>query len=150
MRQADTISSALIFILGLVILFIIIPNQIPGHAGEGYALQAADFPRAIVIVMTVLSGILLVSRLARFSPDDDSASPINRRHLTFLAMAAIILVVIFLLMKIAGFLIGGAFTIACFMIVMGERKLLPIAMMAILAPLGVWGFFWKLLHFPLP
>jgi hypothetical protein len=150
MRHADRISSALIFILGLAAIFFIIPQQIPGHEGDGYALQAADFPRAIAIVMTLLAGILLVSRLLKADTDDGQEVPVDRSNLIFLAMAAAILIVIFLLMKHAGFLIGGAFVIASFMFIMGERRALPIIAMAVLAPICVWGFFWKLLQFPLP
>ena len=150
MRQADTISSAVIFIAGLIALFLIIPQQIPGHEGDGYALQAADFPRAIVIVMTLLAGIMLVSGLIKGNSSQAGEPPISRANFLFLAMAALVLILIFLLMKYAGFLLGGAFAIACFMVVMGERRLLTILAMAVLAPISVWGFFWKLLHFPLP
>ena len=150
MRRADTITSGVIFALGLVIIFVLIPYQIPGHEGEGYALQAADFPRVVAIAMTILSGVLLLSRLAGKGVDASQASPIGTVELRFLAMSTAILVAIFLLMKFAGFLVGAAFAITCFMYVMGVRSVLPIVLMAVVAPAAIWLFFWKLLGFPLP
>ncbi len=150
MRRADIVSSFIIFVLGLVTILIVIPYAVPGHEGEGYALQAADFPRAVAIVFTFLSGAYCVARYFNADGKDDGDPPIATSNFGFLGLACVILIATFFLLLYAGFLVGGCFVIGVFMILMGERNPIAIIGLSVLAPLAVWGFFWKLLHFPLP
>ncbi len=156
MRKADIISSAVIIALGLTILFVVIPIWVPGHLAGNYGLRAQDFPILTATVIVTLAAGLLAHRLfgkARpadeDSPDEDTP-PITPQSWRFLAIAAAVLIAIWLLLDQVGFIAGAPFGIAVFMVMMGERRPLHVIPLAILAPLAVWVLFWKILHFPLP
>jgi hypothetical protein len=149
MRRADIISAALISIFGLLIIFVVIPVWVPGHEDGNYGLRAQDLPYITAIVATGLAMFFLVRRLF-YDHSDDPNPPIPREGWIFLAIAAVILTVTWVLLQYIGILAGGPFVIAIFMYMMGERRPVAIIATATIAPLVVWGFFWKLLQFPLP
>lgn len=151
MRRADIISGAVIAAFGLAVVFVVIPIWVPGHAEGSYGLRAEDFPYLTAGLATALAALLFVRRLffAREAAED-GAVPIPGRSWAFLAIAAAVLAATVILLDSVGILAGGPFAIAVFMVMMGERRPLAIVSTALLAPLGVWLFFWKLLEFPLP
>ena len=149
MRRADIISAALLIIFGLLVIFVVIPIWVPGHQAGNYGLRAQDAPYLTMIVATGLSAWFLVRRLF-FDRDGDEKAPIPRESWKFLLIASMLLAVTLVMLETIGVLAGGPFIVAVFMIMMGERRPLAIGLTAVLAPLAVWAFFWKLLQFPLP
>lgn len=152
MRRADIISATIITAFGLVVIFFIIPIWVPGHEKGDYGLRAQDFPYIGAITFTVLAAYLAVHRafFAKPEPEDDDEAPIGRQSWSFLGITITILTVTFALLYYFGILIGGPVMVALFMIMMGERRPLPIAVLSLSAPVLLWLFFWKLLRFPLP
>jgi hypothetical protein len=148
MRRADIISAALLLAFGLLVIFVVIPIWVPGHQGGNYGLRAQDAPYLTMIVVTGLALFFLIRRL--FFDRSDEANPISKESWGFLALITVILVATLLLLEFVGVLAGGPFIVAVMMFLMGERRPLAIGATAVLAPIAVWAFFWKLLEFPLP
>ena len=148
MRRADIISAALLVAFGLLVIFVVIPIWVPGHQGGNYGLMAQDAPYLTMTVATGLALFFLVRRL--FIDHSDEPVPIPRQSWGFLALIAVVLIATLVLLEFVGMLAGGPFVVAVMMYLMGERRLLAIGLTAVLAPLAVWAFFWKLLQFPLP
>ena len=149
MRRADIISAALFLAFGLLVIFVVIPIWVPGHDAGNYGLRAQDAPYLTMILVAGFSAYLLVRRLF-FDRGDDEKPPIPREGWVFLGAAAAVLVITVVLLETIGILAGGPFVIAVFMYMMGERRPIAIIGTAVLAPVVVWAFFWKLLQFPLP
>ena len=76
--------------------------------------------------------------------------PISRKSWLFLLRGALFLIAVTLLFEWIGFLVAGPPTVAGFMIMMGERRLLHVGITAIIATVAIWLFFWQFLKFPLP
>ena len=134
---------------GLLLIFVVIPIWVPGHDAGNYGLRAQDTPYLTMFLVTGLSGYFLVRRLF-FDRSDDEKPPISRESWIFLLLASVILLITLGLMQTIGVLAGGPFVVAVLMFMMGERRPIAIAGTALVAPVLIWVFFWKLLQFPLP
>lgn len=156
MRNADIISSALITLFGLALLFVIIPIWVPTILEGDYGLRANDMPNVAALTVTGLSGAFFVYRVrakvdASAQPADSEATPpITRSNGWFLLRCALFLVAVTALFNWVGFLAAGPVTIAGFMLMMGERRPLHVGVTAVGATVVIWLFFWQLLRFPLP
>ena len=149
MRRADIISAALLVAFGLLVIFVVIPIWVPGHQEGNYGLRAQDAPYLTMIVATGLAAVFFIRRLF-VDKDGGEPAPIPRQSWVFLGVVAAVLIATLVLLEYIGILAGGPFVVAVLMVMMGERRPIPIAVTAIVAPLLVWAFFWKLLQFPLP
>lgn len=150
MNRADIIAGAAVTVAGLLILFVVIPFAVPGHDEGEYGLRAQDFPFVTAGLMTVLSALLVGIRLLAATAPDAGGAPMSRRNGQFLFGVSILFVVTFLLLDTIGIAAGGPLVVAAFMVVLGERRPIPVILMSVGAPLLIWLFFWKLLRFPLP
>ncbi|MDH3240221.1 MAG: tripartite tricarboxylate transporter TctB family protein [Alphaproteobacteria bacterium] len=151
MRRADIISAALLVAFGLLVIFVVIPVWVPGHAEGNYGLLAQDAPYLTMIVVTGLALFLLVRRLFfERSDESDEDAPIPKQSWGFLALISVVLIATLFLMEFVGVLAGGPFIVAVLIYLMGERRPLAIGVTSVVAPLAIWAFFWKLLEFPLP
>ncbi len=150
MRRADIISATIISAFGLAMRFVIIPIWVPGHEKGDYGLRAQDFPYIGAITFTALAAYFAVHRAFFTEPEDDDEAPIGREGWSFLGLATAVLGLSNGLLYYFGILVGGPVMVALFMIMMGERRPLPVAVLSLSAPVLLWLFFWKLLRFPLP
>lgn len=148
MKKADIISNTLVFLAGLALLFFIIPVFVPTILDGDYGLLANTLPNIMAVTITVLSGAFLIYRISGRGTDSDP--PLENKNAIFLLKGAIFLIALTLLMEFAGFLAAGPLLVGGFMLMMGERRLIPVAIAAIGAPVAVWLFFSELLGFPLP
>lgn len=149
MRQTDIISASLIIIVGLATIIFVIPAGVYIEIDGEYGLRPDFFPFLSMGVVVVMSASFLAHRLIKTS-EDGAPPPIQLRGWLFLLTAAVLLVGGFFLFKFFGFLAGAPAVIIAFMLIMGERRIIPILSVTIAGPLVVWLFFWKLLNFPLP
>lgn len=150
MRKADLVSGALVALFGLVLFLIIIPIWVPTILEGSYGLHAKDMPNVAAITITALAIFLVASRLRVGNDKADLTPPITRENWWFLLRGAIFLIVATALFVSIGFLAAGPVTVAGFMLMMGERRPIPIGITALGAPVIIWLFFWQLLRFPLP
>lgn len=156
MKTVDIVSSALVFLVGLLLLFVIIPGWVPVESGPGFGLAATTMPYVAATTVTALAGMFFVYRLRdshkRSETDDeyDADAPMVLANWLFLLRGALFLIAVTLLFEWFGFLVAGPPTVAGFMVMMGERRILPVAVTAIATTAAIWLFFWVFLQFPLP
>lgn len=156
MRTADIFSCVLVTLFGLLLLFVFIPGWVPVEAGPGFGLSATTMPYVATITLTALAGMFFLYRLrdrhtdGETDKDDDATPPIPRKSWLFLLRGSLFLIVMAALFEWVGFLATGPLTVAGFMIMMGERRPLPIIITAVGATAITWLFFWQFLKFPLP
>lgn len=142
--------------MGLVLLFVIIPVFVPVEEGPDFGLAATSMPNVAIMTLTALAAMFFVYRVRdRRSEDntdspDDSAAPIPRKSWLFLLRGSLFLIAMAALFEWVGFLAAGPLTVAGFMIMMGERRPLPICITSVAATVITWLFFWQFLKFPLP
>lgn len=143
-------------LFGLALLFVVIPTWVVEEAGPGFGLSASTMPNVAAITATALAALFFVYRVrtrdtATTSDEkDNDPPPIDSKGWLFLLRGALFLVAMAFLFEWVGFLAAGPLTIAGFMFMMGERRLLPIGLTAIIATVLIWLFFWQFLKFPLP
>lgn len=150
MRRADLLAGALLVAFGLVVLLVVIPVWVPGHAEGSYGLRAQDFPLITAGAGTVLAALLVLRSLLAGGGEGKEEAPLEGRNWAFLAGAAAGLAAAFALFAFGGFWFGAPFTIAVFMLAMGERRPVALVATAALVPLAIWLVFWKMLGFTLP
>ena len=149
MKQADIISSALVALFGLTLLFVIIPGWVPTELEGDYGLAAHDMPKVAALTFTALAVMFMAYRL-RGKGDPDEIPPMALTNWQFLLRGGLFLIFVTALFNWVGFLLAGPVTIAGFMVMMGERRVLHVGVTAIGASIAIWLFFWQLLRFPLP
>jgi putative tricarboxylic transport membrane protein len=156
MRKADLVSAAVVTVFGLLLLLVIIPTWVERHEEGGYGLGARVMPNTMAIIVTALGVLLFASRLVegRIRRNavsvEESVPPMSRSNGTFFVMTSLLLIALTALFKWVGFLAAGPLTIAAFMLVMGERRPIPIVLTSVAAAGVIWLFFWRLLDVPLP
>jgi hypothetical protein len=151
MRKADIVSAGVVAVFGLIVLLVVIPIWVPGHMeGGSYGLRAQDFPLVTAVSFTLFAGAFMVFRAFFSKADETDEPPITARSWRFLAIAGGVLAAITVLLDTVRFLAGGPVAVGAFMVMMGERRPLPVIALSLAAPLAVWLFFWKFLEFPLP
>lgn len=156
MKQYDIVSSAVVTLFGLTLLFVIIPIWVPTILEGEYGLRAKDMPNVAAATITILSALFFIYRVRGRAERteaqrlDDETPPILPHNWWFLLRGGIFLVAVTALFNWVGFLAAGPITIAGFMIMMGEKRPLHVGATAIGATVAIWLFFWQLLRFPLP
>jgi hypothetical protein len=151
MKKADIISSAVVTLFGLMLVFVIIPIWVPTILDGDYGLRAKDMPivASVSIIGLAASYFIYCLKTKAISSADDKA-PLTRKNWLFLLQIAIFLLFVVSLFEWIGFLAAGPVTVGGFMFFMGERRPLQVGGTAIGTTLGIWLFFWQLLKFPLP
>lgn len=147
MRRTDIICAGLIFALGLVTIFYVIPNYVTGAGGTG-ELSPAFMPYVAAVLGTLAAVLLLVVRLVRGGDDHESA-PLTARSGLFIGIATSVLIVTFVLLDFVGYFWGAAFIVAGFMILVRARVRAVVGT-ALAFPVALWLLFDRLLGFPLP
>ena len=132
MRRSDIISGFVFILFGLITIFIIIPNQISGTSAYGIAPDV--FPLTLIWIFTIFCILLVVNRLLSKKPKEDADSKVYIRW-RFIGLVSLFLITSFLSITYLGFIVGGIYTVAVVMLVMGEyRHKLRLILVTILAP----------------
>jgi hypothetical protein len=156
MKTADIYSTAVVVLFGLVLYFVIIPGWVPVEEGPGFGLKATTMPIVAVVTFTILAMMYFIHRVrgksgqSEADEEYDSTPPIPRAGWLFLLRGSVFLIVVTALFNWAGFLVAGPPTVAGFMIMMGEKRMLHVGATALVATAATWLFFWQFLKFPLP
>jgi len=126
------------------------------EAGPGFGLSATAMPNVSTITLTALAAMFVIFRLRQQHTGSvtdqkyDATPPIERKNWIFLLRGSLFLITVTALFELVGFLAAGPLTVAGFMVMMGERRPLPVCTTAITATVATWMFFWQFLKFPLP
>ena len=132
-------------------LFVIIPGWVPTELSGEYGLAAHDMPKVAALTFTALAVLFVIYRLRdKGGSSDDDAPPIPKSSWLFLLRGGSFLILVTAMFNWVGFLIAGPVTIAGFMVMMGEKRIMHVGVTAIGASTAIWLFFWQLLRFPLP
>jgi len=148
MRKADIVSAVILFVGGLITIFVIIPLQTT--EGEKYGLPPAFFPTCSMVVLTVLSALLLLKGLFSSNKDTDPPAPLDSRSWLNIGLLSALLFLSLAAIKYLGFIIGGILMVASFMIYMRERRLITISLVSLITPLVIYIVLWKFLRILLP
>jgi len=148
MRKADIIVGAILFVVSLITIFVVIPHQV-NKVPEGN-ISPALLPTAAMVIIGGLSLILLLRSIfwsAKNSHDFSAFTAKNWRYIgIFSALLFLSLGAIYCL----GFILGGIFLIAAFMIFLGSRRPLVMALVSIGTTTMIYFALWKFLNIPLP
>lgn len=149
MRKADICSALILLVVGLAMIFIIIPAQT--YPGERYGVPPATVPTAAMTVVVVMAAILLAQRLLearRGLVSRPAPMPLGSwlhiggyTALLFAGLAAV---------KYLHFIPGGILFLAVLMRLTGQRKPLTIVLVAVPVPFLVYAALWYGLRMPLP
>ncbi len=148
MRRLDIVSGATLTLLGLITIFVIVPNQISGSSEYGIAPDV--FPLTLLWTTTFFAALLCVSRLLKKDTQEER-TPLPFREIKFVAVIAVFLAAIVTIIAYVGFIVGGIIAIAVLMFAMGEyRHWVRLTLVSVLTPAILYLVFWKLFHVPLP
>jgi len=136
-RRSDLISGALLVLFGLVMIFIIIPDQIDS-TGE-YGLDPKFFPVSLLWLVVIMAIALVGSRLALPAGALDDEAPIDGKNWLFIVGASLYLTAGFIAVTVVGFIPATILMIAVLMYLMGVRdEWLKLAAVSVVAPLFIY------------
>lgn len=148
MRRADIWGGAGLMVLGLFVLFVVIPAEAEGDTWSG--VSPLFFPTVIAAGFTLACAGLLVQAILRPKPYDGMRMPMTRQDLGFFLLACAIVLGSVFVIHAVGLMWGGPLLVAALMLFMGERSLWRIVPMAVVPVLVAAFFITNVLNAPLP
>ena len=140
-----------LFLIGSTIL-LLIPSQIDSVSGITVRVTPSFLPAVLGFsLMLVGLGLLIQSfRKKAEQQSRENAQVFSPNSFLRVLLAAVLLIVYTLLFPRFGFLVTSALFVGIFIYLFGYRSILKISLSMILVPVGVWLFFEKIFHIPLP
>ncbi|HEB11190.1 MAG TPA: tripartite tricarboxylate transporter TctB family protein [Spirochaetales bacterium] len=140
-----------LFLIGSTIL-LLIPSQIDSVSGMTIRVTPSFLPVVLGFsLMLVGLGLLIQSfRKKAEQQSRENAQVFSPNSFLRVFLAAVLLIVYTLLFPRFGFLVTSALFVGIFIYLFGYRSILKISLSMILVPVGVWIFFEKIFHIPLP
>lgn len=140
-----------LFLIGSTIL-LLIPSQIDSVSGMTIRVTPSFLPAVLGFsLMLVGLGLLIQSfRKKAEQQSRENAQVFSPNSFLRVLLAAVLLIVYTLLFPRLGFLVTSALFVGIFIYLFGYRSILKISLSMILVPVGVWIFFEKIFHIPLP
>ncbi len=149
MNRADLIGGVGIAVLGLLLIFFIIPGTTA--SGMYYGLPPTFFPTVMATGLTASAVGLTVQALRRRARGiEGGPAPLSVWNLLMFLLAAAIAVAGVIAIDYLGILIAGPALIAAFMLFMGERSIIRLVLTATLPVAAVYLLARYVLHAPLP
>lgn len=149
MTKADVVGGVGIALLGILLIFVIIPFGT--EEGTYYGLSPTFFPTLLACIMTFCAAALVVQGWLRLrSATEHKATAMSRWNLLMFLVAAVIAILGIVVIDFFGILAGGPLFIAAFMLFLGERNVIRIALTATLPVALVYILATYVLHAPLP
>lgn len=150
MISQDRIIGIGLALLGVITMIWVVPDSAEEIGGYEMAAGANVLPLTSMAVFTGLA-ILLALFGGRNKPENsESDSPMDVHAWAFLFLLTVMLFLLLAGLKYLGFIIAGIICIAAFMLLMGQRKVLPILLTSALIPTGLYFIIRQLLNIPLP
>ena len=123
------------------------------------AVQPSTFPRIMIIGMTIFTAVLLIQsiiKLANMKANDPHAE--KAESLNFIKDKGVLAALIVILLccayvyffKSLGYVVVSALLSGIIMWMIGLRKSVPLLLISILVPLGMWLVFYKFLSVNIP
>ena len=140
-----------LILIGSTIL-LLIPSQIDSISGMTIRVTPSFLPAVLGFSLMLVGLGLLIQSFRKKAPQQSRENTQDFSSTSFLRglLAAVLLIVYTLLFPRFGFLVTSALFMGIFIYLFGARSILKISLSMILVPVGVWLFFEKLFHIPLP
>lgn len=149
MNKADLIGGVGITALGLLLIFVIIPQNTA--SGMYFGLPPTFFPIVMAAGLTASAVGLTVQALRRRARGADAGpGPLSLWNLLMFLLAAALAVAGVVAIDYVGILWAGPALIAAFMLFMGERNVIRLALTATLPVAAVYLMARYVLYAPLP
>jgi Tripartite tricarboxylate transporter TctB family len=149
MNRADLIGGLGITALGLLLIFVVIPQGTA--SGMYYGLPPTFFPTVMATGLTASAvGLTIQSWRRRARKVDAAPSPLSLWNLLMFLLAAALAVTGVVAIDYLGMIYAGPALIAAFMLFMGERSLLRIVLTSVLPVAAVYLLARYVLYAPLP
>ena len=145
-RNLNLWAGLIISIAGLIGIFYLVPRHI--GSGFGFGLSPQFFPYLCLGVITVLGGLLFITRL-RNPEMEQNRIELGRSTIFPLLLFMGVMALGLLLISTVGYLVGAMVLVAAFMLAMGERRPSWIVPTAVIWPLLMWLLFGVVLGTPL-
>lgn len=148
MRRADLIGGGVLALLGLAMIFVIIPAET--ESGVWYGLSPYFYPTVMMTGIVVASLLLVLQAWRRGKAYEGQVLALDRWRAGMAALAAAIVLAGILAIDHLGLWVGGPALIAGVMLFMGERRPLRLAATALLPVAVVHVLVTQVLQAPLP
>lgn len=149
MNRADLIGGIGITALGLLLIFVIIPQGTA--SGMYFGLPPTFFPTLMAVGLTGSAvGLIVHAWRRRGSSADDGPPPITLWNLLMFLLAAALAVTGVIAIDYLGIIYAGPALIAAFMLFMGERNAIRIVLTSSLPVAAVYLMARYVLYAPLP
>ena len=135
-------------VLGLLVLFVIIPAEADGDTWSG--VSPLFFPTIIAAGFTLAAAGLLVRAVLRPDDYEGMGMPAKAQDLGFFVIACALILAGAFAIHGFGFVWGGPFLVAVLMLFMGERNWWRIVPMSVVPVAVIFFFVHKVLNAPLP
>jgi len=146
-RRFDAVLGAAIALAALALYVWGIPAWV--EANDFTAVSPNLLPRTCVALIGGLGALMTVDRLL-VNRGDDAHMAFEWRTVGLVAGVVALLALSVTLMLLVGYLAGGAALVAALMLLMDARPRWLIPVVAVLAPLALYGLFDKVLGVPMP
>jgi hypothetical protein len=147
-RRSDICAGAALVVLGLFVLFVVIPAEAEGDTWSG--VSPLFFPTIIAAGFTLASAGLVLQAWLRPATYAGMEAPAKWRDIGFFLVACAVIGSGVLLIHGIGILWGGPVLVGSVMLFMGERSLRRILPISILPVTVIYFFVTKVLNAPLP
>lgn len=149
MEKADLAGGVTLALIGILLIFVVIP--LGTEEGTYFGLPPTFFPIVLSVGMTACAGALAVKAYARLrSGGELRPVPIRLRNLAMFVLAAALVIAGAVAIDFLGMIVGGPLLIAAFMLFLGERGVIRIALTATLPVAAVHLLATYVLRAPLP
>lgn len=146
-RKLEALIGLILAVLAAAFYWLVIPVYAPDSMFA--ETPPSLLPKACTLLIGVLGGLMFLHR-GFLAAEDGSPPELSAKDLRQMAVIAACFAAAILVMRLAGYLAGGALLVAALMIYMRTRNLLRIALTAAAAPVALYGLFELLLGVPLP
>lgn len=146
-RKLEALIGLLLAVLAAAVYWLVIPV----YAADSMFAETSPglLPKACTALIGGLGSLMFLHR-SFLMEEDGSPSEVTVHDLAQMAMIVACFAVAIFVMRIAGYIAGGALLVAALMVYMQTRNPLRIALTALAAPLILYGLFERLLGVPLP
>ncbi|UTW11403.1 tripartite tricarboxylate transporter TctB family protein [Marinobacterium rhizophilum] len=148
MHRTDIWSGAALCLFGLLCITYLIPAYT--ESSEDFTLQPSLYPSFAAWVITLMGGLLFVSRLLKGKRGADASAGFALKNLWHLVAVVAVLAAAVYAFERAGFVLTGIVLVLILMLYVGERRPLRLIATSVGAPLFIYGVFNLILEMPLP
>ncbi|MCP5083351.1 MAG: tripartite tricarboxylate transporter TctB family protein [Alphaproteobacteria bacterium] len=151
----NAITGALYLILGLFVVFVLIPIGVDEPSNVEFAVLAPSYwPRIICLVLAALGlGMLVRTWLSLRSGVPEETDEENKISEMVFWRAGLVIAgsfVLYAVLETLGFVLAGTIALALLMLLAGERRPLHVGLISVGIPLLLYLFFTKAASIPIP